>query len=112
MTIGTTDDAMTKAEKFPAVMHRPVCWIASTSSTKKVNWVWSTHAHATASQEKKKNPHTTRLSLYTARTLQKKSREVDDIATATVHFSAVTKCAQRAVSVVTVYLLFNERHGG
>ena len=103
---------MTKAEKFPAVIHRPVFWIASKSSTKKVSWVWSTHAHATASQEKKKNQHTTRLSLYTARTLQKKSREVDEIATETVHFSAVTKFAQRAVSVVTMYILFDERQGG
>lgn len=69
--------------------------------------------HRTASQVKKKNPHTMRLCLYSARTRKKKSRDVVGIATAMLHFMAVCKFAQRAVSVVAMHsLLMSGQVGG
>ena len=65
--------------------------------------------HETATHEMKKKPHTTRLSLYTARTRQKKSKEVDETAIMTLHFSAVTNFTQCVVSVVTLYDSIDER---
>ncbi len=65
--------------------------------------------HETATHERKKKPHTMRLSLYTARTRQKKSKEVDETATMTLHFSAVTNFTQCVVSVVTTFDLIVER---
>lgn len=101
LTIGISVDAPMKGESFPTAKHRRTCLLLLMFSRKPI-WVWSTHAHRTASHAKRKKPHTMRLCLYTARTRKKKSRVVVEIATAMLHFMAVSKPAQRAVSVVTI----------